>query len=183
MAETQGVARLNWGCGSQGEPGWFNSDIKDGPLIDFAGSIFDGLPLEDHSMDYVVSIHALPELTIQQQVPALEELRRVLKPGGALRLALPNLIKGVEAYQRGDADYFLVPDEDAKLLGTKLITQLLWYGYSKTLFVPEFVEEMCLRAGFSEVRHPAFKETTTDHDGITDLDNREAESLFVEAIK
>lgn len=183
MAETQEIVRLNWGCGAEGEPGWINSDVKEGPGIDLPCSIFDGLPLDDASVDYIVSIHALPELTIQQQVPALEELRRVLKPGGVLRLALPDLLKGVAAYQRGDRDYFLVPDEDAERFGAKLVTQLLWYGYSKTLFVPDFVEEICLKAGFSEVRHVAYKETTTQFDGITELDNREAESLFVEAFK
>ena len=63
-------------------------------------------------------------------MPVLTELRRVLKPGGVLRLCLPDLIKGVEAYERGDRDYFLIPDEDARSLGAKLVTQLIWYGYS-----------------------------------------------------
>ena len=47
----------------------------------------------------------------------------------------------------------LVPDEDAKSLGAKLITQLIWYGYSRTLFTSEFIEEMLIKAGFSRVVH------------------------------
>ena len=177
------VARLNWGCGGAGEPGWINSDVKQGPRIDVAGDILAGLPLDADTFDYVVSIHALPELPLDAQVPALAELRRVLRPGGVLRLALPDLLKGVDAYRRGDRDYFLVPDEDAESMGAKLVTQLLWYGYSKTLFVADFVEEVLRRAGFAEVHHVGYRETTTDHAGITELDNREAESLFVEAVK
>ncbi len=177
------VKRLNWGCGGAGEPGWINSDIKEGPRIDVPGDILAGLPLEEDTFDYVVSIHALPELPLDAQVPALAELRRVLKPGGILRLALPDLLKGVDAYRRGERDYFLVPDEDADSIGAKLVTQLLWYGYSKTLFVADFVEEMLRRAGFREVRHVGYRETTTEHAQITELDNREAESLFVEAVK
>jgi predicted SAM-dependent methyltransferase len=100
------VKRLNWGCGHRGEPGWINSDQKDGPDIDLSCDIRDGLPLQDSSMDYIVSIHALPEVPLLEIVPVLRELRRVLKPGGTLRLALPDLLKGVEAYQRGDRDYF-----------------------------------------------------------------------------
>ncbi|HEX6390953.1 MAG TPA: methyltransferase domain-containing protein [Solirubrobacteraceae bacterium] len=175
--------RLNWGCGGAGEPGWMNSDIKSGPRIDVPGDILAGLPLDDDSFDYVVSIHALPELPLDAQVPALAELRRVLRPGGVLRLALPDLLRGVDAYRRDDRDYFLVPDEDADSIGAKLVTQLLWYGYSRTLFVADFVEELLRRAGFSAVRHVAYRETTTEHPGITELDNREAESLFVEAVK
>ena len=180
---TPELRRLNWGCGGAGEPGWINSDIKDGPGIDLPANVLEGLPLEDDGIDYIVSIHALPEIPLEAQVPTLTELRRVLKPGGVLRLALPDLLKGVEAYRRGDSDYFLVPDEDARSLGAKLITQLVWYGYSKTLFVPEFVEELLVDAGFATVRHVGFRETSTEHEGIVELDNREAESLFVEAVK
>jgi SAM-dependent methyltransferase len=183
MAEAAQVRRLNWGCGGVGEPGWINSDLKDGPGIDLSGDILDGLPLDDESIDYAVAIHALPELPLDRQVSALAELRRVLRTGGVLRLALPDLLKGVDAYRRGDRDYFLVPDEDAESLGAKLVTQLVWYGYSRTLFVPDFVEELLRRAGFGEIRHVAYRQTTTEHPDIVALDNREAESLFVEAVK
>jgi SAM-dependent methyltransferase len=178
------LKRLNWGCGHSGEPGWINSDQKQGPNIDISCDILqDGLPLEDDSMDYIVSIHALPEVPYTLQVPVMRELRRVLKPGGFLRLALPDLLKGVAAYERGDRDYFVVPDEDAESLGAKLVTQLVWYGYSRTLFTKDFIEEMLRKAGFSQIHHCEYRQTFCPLEGITDLDNRENESLFVEAVK
>ena len=182
-ADSAAVRRLNWGCGGWTPEGWINSDIKEGPGIDLPADILAGLPLEDDGIDYAVSIHALPELHLEAQVPALRELCRVLKPGGVLRLALPNLLRGVAAYERGDKDYFLIPDADAERLGSKLIVQLIWYGYSRTLFVPEFVEELLRKAGFSEVHHVGFQETQSSFPEIVSLDNREDESLFVEAIK
>ncbi len=177
------VRRLHWGCGSWTPPGWINSDIKEGPDIDLACDIRQGMPLESDSIDYAVSIHALPEIHMNDQVIVLSELRRVLKHGGVLRLALPDLLKGVQAYERKDRDYFLVPDEDAASLGAKLITQLVWYGYVRTPFVPEFIEELLIKAGFSRVVHCQFQQTASSFDDITSLDNREAESLFVEAVK
>ena len=177
------MRRLNWGCGGEGEPGWINSDVKEGPGIDMPCDIRDGLPLEDGAVDYAVSIHALPEVPYDQQVGVLRELRRVLKPGGVLRLALPDLLKGVDAYRRGDRDYFEVPDEDMASLGGKLALQLVWYGYSRTLFVPEFVEELLRRAEFAAVHHVGFRETASRYPEIVALDNRERESLFVEAVK
>ena len=179
----QAVRRLNWGCGASGEPGWINSDVKEGPGIDIACDIRNGLPLDSDSIDYAVSIHALPELTYPDLVPALTELRRVLKPSGVLRLSLPDLLKGVDAYRRGDRSYFLVPDEDALTLGGKLAVQLAWYGYSRSLFTPDFAEELLLKAGFRTVVHVSFGETSSLFSGIVELDNREAESLFVEATK
>jgi SAM-dependent methyltransferase len=177
------IKRLHWGCGSWTPPGWINSDIKDGPGIDISCDIRNGLPLEDASIDYAVSIHALPEMPYNDLVPALQELRRVLKPGGVLRLALPDLLKGVQAYHKGNRDYFLIPDEDAKSLGAKLVLQLIWYGYSRTMFTPEFIEEMLQKAGFSHINHCAFKETHSPFPDIVSLDNRENESLFVEAVR
>src|SRR5919106_4217183 len=125
-----GVRRLNWGCGEWAQPGWLNSDIKGGPGVDIVADVRSGLPLENDSIDYIVSIHALPEVPYQELVPVLGELRRVLKPGGVLRLALPDLERGIEAYRRGDRDYFHVPDEDARSIGAKFVTQMTWYGYS-----------------------------------------------------
>jgi predicted SAM-dependent methyltransferase len=177
------VSRLNWGCGGDPRPGWINSDVKDDPGIDLVCDIRAGLPLENDSIDYAVSIHALPEVPYDNLVPVLEELRRVLKPGGVLRLALPDLDKGLAAYQRGDRDFFLIPDEQWSDIGSKLIVQLVWYGYSRTLFVRGFVGELLNKAGFVDVRHLAYRETASPFSDIVDLDNREQESMFVEASK
>lgn len=177
------LRRLNWGCGASGEPGWINSDIKEGPGIDIPCDIRQGLPLDSDSMDYAVSIHALQEVTFPDLVPTLAELRRVVKPAGVLRLCLPDMLKGVEAYEKGDRSYFLVPDQDAQTIGGKLVVQLTWYGYSRSLFTPDFTEELLVRAGFRSVDHVSYRETRSPFPGIVELDNRERESLFIEATK
>lgn len=177
------VRRLNWGCGTEPEPGWINSDIKDDPTIDISCDILEGLPLESGSIEYAVSIHALPEMRYPDLVPALLELRRVLAPGGVLRLALPDLDRGIRAYLDDERDYFLVPDDDARSTGSKFIVQMLWYGYSKSLFTHDFIAELLGKAGFAEVRRCAFGQTGSPFPEIVELDNRPEESLFVEARK
>jgi SAM-dependent methyltransferase len=164
-------------------PGWVNCDRKEGPGIDVSADIRDGLPFESESFDYAVAIHALPEVPYGDLVPALEELRRILKPGGVLRVGLPDLEKGVAAYHRGDREYFVIPDEEWDDLGSKLIVQLVWYGYSRTLFVAGFAEELLHKSGFEHVRHVAYRQTASPFREIFELDNRERESLFVEATK
>lgn len=178
-----GVARLNWGCGPTGEPGWINSDLKQGPNIDISADIRDGLPIPDACLDYIVSIHALSMIPLPDVPAVLSELRRMLKPSGTLRLGLADLDRAIDAYRASDTAYFVVPDRDAVTLSGKLITQLLWYGYAVTLFTAEFVEELLVQAGFSSISHCAFGETASTHEGITDLDNRENESFFVEAVR
>lgn len=183
IASEMEIKRLNWGCGTAREPGWINSDQKDGAGIDISCDIRNGLPLDSDSIDYIVSIHALPEVPYPELVPTLQELRRVLKPGGTLRLGLPDLDKGIQAYLRNDRDYFLIPDEEVRSIGAKFIVQLLWYGWSRTLFTYDFIEELLDKAGFSQVSRCAYKQTHSPHPGIVELDNRKQESLFVEAVK
>lgn len=174
------VRRLHWGCGATTPTGWINSDLVPREGVDLAGGILDGLPLADDSIDYVVSHHALCELGIYDQVPALRELRRVLRPGGILRLSLPDLDRAIAAYQRGDRDYFLVWDWDS--LGGNFITQALWYNLIRTPFTGEFIAELLTKARFREVRPVTFGQTTSPWPAITALDGRREESLFVEAV-
>jgi SAM-dependent methyltransferase len=174
--------RLNWGCGTWVEPGWVNADLKEGDGV-VSCDILDGLPFESESFDYVVSIHALPEIAYPDLLPALRELRRVLKPAGVLRLGLPDLEKIFNAYRRHDNSYFEIPDSEMQSVGGKLAVQLVWYGYSRTIFVRDFVEELLLKADFSHVEHVGYRETRSLHPDIVSLDNRERESLFVEAVK
>lgn len=177
------MTRLNWGCGPQGQAGWVNSDLKDGPGIQLSCDIRDGLPVDDDTFDYAVSIHALPMISYPDLVPVLGELRRTIKPGGVLRLALPDVAKGITAYLTGDRGHFLVPDEDVRSPGGKFVVHMLWYGWSVTLFTEDFIEELLEKAGFREISSCKFRETTSRWPEIVELDNREAESLFVEAVK
>lgn len=142
-----------------------------------------GLPLSDNSLDYIVSNHSLPEIPLLDLQGALWELRRMLKPGGVLRLGLPDMDRAIRAYLTNDRSYFLVPDEHVQSIGGKMITQLVWYGQSRTMFTFDFIAEFLSRVGFRDICSCRFRETASRFPEIIELDNRELESLFVEAIK
>ena len=178
-----GVSRLNWGCGEDPPAGWVNSDLKDLPGVDICCDIRDGLPVESDRFDYAVSMHALPMIGYPELVPVLAELRRVLKPGGVLRLGLPDVEKGIRAFLSGDRDYFLVPDDEVRSLGGKFVVHMLWYGWSVTMFTSDFIEELLTKSGFRQVSHCRYQASSSGIPGILELDDREAESLFVEATK
>lgn len=177
------IRRLNWGCGPFPAQGWINADQYPAPGVDLVGDIRHGLPLLAGSIDYAASIHALPEIPYPDLPGVLWELKRVLKPDGVLRLGLPDLDRGIQAYLQNDRSYFLIPDEAAQSIGAKLITQLIWYGFSRTLFTYDFIAEQLLKAGFRGISQCRFRETASLHAEIVQLDNRERESIFVEAIK
>jgi predicted SAM-dependent methyltransferase len=179
----QAVRRLNWGCGPAPAPGWINSDLLQAPGIDLSCDIREGLPLESESVQYAVGIHGLQDLPYLDVVPALRELRRVLAPGGVLRLGLPDLERAIAAYLRDDPSYFYIPDEEAATISGKLIIQMTWYGSNRMMFTYEFARELLLRAGFRDVLRCAFRETASRYPEIVAFDNRERESLFVEAVR
>jgi len=163
--------------------GWVNSDIQAGAGVDVVADIRGGLPLVDDSFDYIVSIHTLPEIPYGDLDRALCELRRVLRPGGVLRLSLPDLDKAIRAYLAKDVDYFLIPDEVVQSIAGKMIVQLLWYGRSRSMFTIEFMVELLARCGFHSIQPCPFRETANVYPGIVELDDRELESFFIEAQK
>ena len=175
--------RLNWGCGPRAPRGWINADRRVDTGVHIVRDIRDGLPLPDGSLDYVVSIHGLQDLPFLDVVPALRELHRVLRRGGVLRLAVPDLDRAIDAYRGRDPAWFYVPDADGHRLGTKLVAQIVWYGSVRTPFTWDFAEEALGKAGFGEIARCAYRRTASAYPEIVELDNRERESLFVEAVK
>jgi methyltransferase family protein len=183
MPQVSEVRRLNWGCGSHVQPGWINTDVKAAPEVDLVADIRKGLPLDDDSIEYAVSVHALPELSYDEVVPALQELKRVLKPGGVLRLVLPDLQKAIDAYIEGNDRYFHLVEDDVTTLGGRLVTQILWYGYSRTLFTSDFTAELLTEAGYVDLALCQPHQTASGFADIVELDNREEESFYMEGIK
>lgn len=181
MTSDRAPVRLNWGCGPRPAPGWINADLVPVAGVDLPGDIRDGLGLPDGSCDYIVAIHVLQDLLFVDLDRAVSELLRVLKPGGVLRLGLPDLDRAIDAYLRGDGAYFHVPDGDTRTVSGKLCVQISWYGSVRTPFTFAFAEEILSKNGFGSIRRCAFHRTASRFPDIVSLDNRERESLFVEA--
>lgn len=175
--------RLNWGCGPVIASGWLNLDRVSRPGVDIAGDIRDGLRVPDDAIDYAVAMHALQDLPYLDVVPALVELRRVLKRGGVLRIGVPDLELSIDAWRRGDAGYFYIPDDEVASLGGKLIVQAIWYGSVRTPFTWDFLQELVAKAGFAAVQRCAYRQTQSIWADIVALDNRPRETLYAEAVK
>lgn len=90
--------RIHLCCGSRIEPGWCNVDID--PPADVRHDVRLGLPFADESAVMIYSEHAIEHFTSVQGVALLRECKRVLKPGGALRLSTPDLRCLAALYQQ-----------------------------------------------------------------------------------
>jgi predicted SAM-dependent methyltransferase len=82
---------LNLGCGHHFHPAWVNLDLRPADPSVRHWDVTQPLPFGDGSFNAVYHSHLLEHLPRDQALPFLRECRRVLKPGGILRLAIVNL--------------------------------------------------------------------------------------------
>ncbi|WP_243544285.1 class I SAM-dependent methyltransferase [Pseudodesulfovibrio tunisiensis] len=81
---------LNIGCGSRHHPDWINMDVKPRSPDVLEGDPVRGLALDDRSMDAVYASHVVEHFTRHDSLTAVREFLRVLRPGGVLRVAVPD---------------------------------------------------------------------------------------------
>ena len=101
---------LNIGCGSKIHPNWINMDLAARCPGVRAHDLRRGLPLPDRSADACYSSHVLEHLTPAEAGFFIREQFRVLKPGGIIRVVVPDLepicrnyCRGLDALVAGDA--------------------------------------------------------------------------------
>lgn len=99
---------LNIGCGKQHLRGFVNMDIEQ--PYDVRLDARKGLPYPDKTVDGIYSEHFFEHLSQTEGSGFLRECRRVLKPGGVVRIAMPDLDTIIDRYVsedwRGDGDMF-----------------------------------------------------------------------------
>ena len=89
--------KLNLGSGEKPLDGYDNIDIKAGR------SAYPLDTVETGSVDEVRASHLLEHFPREQQLPVIQEWARVLKPGGLLKIAVPDFDKIIGAYQSPNA--------------------------------------------------------------------------------
>ena len=83
--------RLHIG-GEQSHPGWKILNIRPGPGVDHVGTCNDLSTFGESTVAEIYASHVLEHLGYQEELPqALAEMRRVLTPGAALRISVPDL--------------------------------------------------------------------------------------------
>jgi SAM-dependent methyltransferase len=134
-----------------------------------------GVPLPAGSADFIFLSHVLHHLYKDQARALLMEIKRVLKPGGTLRVAVPDLEYIIALYLRGLREeaiegYFFYPSASRSELSTR------HYQYDFMLLT-----RLLESVGFISVRRCGYRQGATPD--IDTLDRLPNEALFVEADK
>lgn len=101
--KTSSLPCLHIGCGPFLLDGWLNTDILQYRKIYFldAGKPY---PFPNNSFDFIYSEHLFEHLDLKEGINMLLECFRILKPGGKMRLAMPNFHFLMELYLYPDKD-------------------------------------------------------------------------------
>jgi len=92
----KGNIKLHLGCGTIYKEGWINIDNnsdKNIQKLDLDWDLRNSLPFPDNSVDFIFNEHFLEHLTVEEGIQAIKDFFRVLKPGGTMRIAMPDLEK------------------------------------------------------------------------------------------
>jgi predicted SAM-dependent methyltransferase len=104
---------LNLGCGNKIHKDWINVDFnKTGDNV-VAYDLKKGIPFKNNEFDLVYHSHLLEHFSKKQGEIFIHECHRVLKPGGIIRVAVPDLEQIVLEYI-GILKKLDEGDEDAK---------------------------------------------------------------------
>jgi predicted SAM-dependent methyltransferase len=94
------LKKLNFGCGSRFSPNWVNIDVYTvGPEVQRV-NLLKRFPFQDGEFDAVYSSHVLEHFTPSQANQLISEAYRVMRPGGILRIVVPDLEASCREYLR-----------------------------------------------------------------------------------
>lgn len=145
------------------------------------------IPESDSSVEVLYTCHMLEHLDRNEAEHFLKEVRRVLIPGGILRVAVPDLRFHVENYVKdSDADvlvenlFMSVPKSTGLLRKLKYL--LIGERHHLWMYDGQSLCALLQKVGFQNPVVLPAGETTIPNSGKLDLAERTPESVFVEAI-
>jgi predicted SAM-dependent methyltransferase len=92
------MKKLNLGCGYNFHPEWVNIDFQSTGKGVIAHNLLLGIPFPDNSFDVIYHSHVLEHFSESEGKKLINECFRVLKKGGIIRIAVPDLEKIVVEY-------------------------------------------------------------------------------------
>lgn len=132
-----------------------------------------GIPFQDNTADYIYSSHFLEHLYKADAINLLRNSYRVLKPGGIIRVSIPDLEHAISMYPGNKLqmlnDYFFVERGDSH------------FSRHKYMYDFQMLSLLLQECGFHEVTRCEYRKGLLPDVDV--LDNRPDDSLFVEAIK
>lgn len=169
--------RLHLGSAHVYKQGWINID-QHGPRVDFVWDLRRPLPLPPGTVDAIFHEHLLEHLPVAEGLALTRECHRLLRPGGILRIGVPDFGRLASGYADGDD---LVERLHPGVPTPLLALAELAYGYGhRSLWDETTLVGLLVELGFT-ARRRAFGESALGD--APDSEHRRDETLYVEATR
>ena len=180
---------VNVACGGQVLDGFLNIDLNDSVAGVVPWDCRTSVPVSDDAAAGIRVEHFVEHLEPREELPAfLLDARRALRPGGVLRIIVPDAARFLSAYCNGDAAAFRelgVPDPFPDDLPTRMdIVNHTFHQWHEHRWGYDFetLEHRLRAAGFSSVERRQFR-SSRDPRLAQDLARHAPYSLYIDAIK
>ena len=180
------MKKINMGCGWRNfGSSWIHIDSGDYGHLDYT-SITDLSQFDDNSIDLIYSSHVIDYFDREQVLPLLEEWYRVLKPGGILRVAVPNFEQISKLYSEGryPLNYFVGLLYGKMPMGSETIYHRTVYDFDSLKNVLESLSYKKVSLyDWRETSHSEFDDHSQAYLPHMDKDSGTLMSLNVECVK
>lgn len=165
--------RLHIGCGTLYKDGWVNIDLA-GTRVDMPWNLAKPLPFPAQSVDAIFHEHLLEHLTYTEGIELHRRCLTLLKPGGILRIGVPDAGTALHAYA-------MAPSGEAGPFPTAMarVASLTYDSGHKSIYDAETLELSCMAAGFVRAACRDFGEGELQPNA--DSPERQGYTLYVEA--
>ena len=176
------MSRLHIGCGEVILPDWTNID-QESTVADVKIDVRQGLPAKSDSVDFIFSEHFVEHLDPNEAVAFFQEAKRVLRSGGIMRTAMPDLHHLCENYLGDWSNMPWIKDFGYEHIrtGAEMLNTCFYDWGHRWLYDHEELVRRLLEAGLSENkrRHRG----KSRYPELTNLEQRQDSRLIVESTK
>jgi glycosyltransferase involved in cell wall biosynthesis/predicted SAM-dependent methyltransferase len=173
-------AKINLGAGASRLPGWINTDINPLRRPDVWMDARRPWPFKSASLGGIATSHLLEHLFDEELAFLLKEAQRTLRPGGFLRVSVPDLDKAVREYSAAGP----APDPEPEARAERFQEICHWYGAHHQVFNFARLRRLLVTGAFLDVRQLPFpKSDFLSEQEAAEIDRHWEESLFVECTK
>ena len=141
--------QLHLGSGGINIAGWCNVDIDPATNPDVVDDIKTLRKFRPHFADRIYACHVLEHLAHREVAPTLKRWHEVLKPGGELRISVPDLDRIVEQYHAHLDSFQLYGDPP--WIGVLYGGQGNPFDFHRTGFNFSYLRRLLMESGFEDV--------------------------------
>lgn len=169
---------LHLGSGQERKSGWINVDLIGDP-VDLSWNLARPLPFEDGTVDGIFHEHLLEHLPLGAGAAFTRECARVLRPGGTLRIGVPDIATLIADYANGTGK--LLARKPGRPTALLALQEMFYWHRHCAMYDFETLDVLVRWAGLNSALRSEWGRSTV-FEPVPDSERRRGNTLYVEAV-